>query len=80
MQWYASLPSWLTQPFMSIGHTPIGVAWLLEIALIIVLAWWIAKHVEHGLQHLADRMAAESHGGASAGAYVFSRVARYLVS
>jgi len=79
MHWYDSLPSWLTQPFMTIGHTPISFAWLLGIALIIVLAWWIAKQVEHGLQHVADRMAEESEGGSSAGAYAFSRVARYLV-
>lgn len=79
MQWYESLPDWLTQPFMTIGHTSISVAWLLEIAAIVVLAWWIAKKVEHGLQHVADRMVDTSEPGSSAGVYAFSRVARYFV-
>jgi small-conductance mechanosensitive channel len=79
MQWFESLPDWLMQPFMTIGHTSISVAWLLEIAAIIVLAWWIAKKVEHGLQHVADRMVDTSQPGSSAGVYAFSRVARYFV-
>jgi len=79
MQWFESLPDWLTHPFMTIGHTPVSVAWLLEIAGIVVLAWWIAKKVEHGLQHVADRMVDQSQPGSGAGAYAFSRVARYIV-
>jgi small-conductance mechanosensitive channel len=77
--WFESLPSWLTQPFMMIGHTPISVAWMLEIGAIVVLAWWIAKKVENGLQHVADRMADSDQPGSGAGAYAFSRVARYAV-
>lgn len=77
--WRESIPGWLTQPFMTIGHTPISLAWLLQIAAIIVLAWWVAKKVEHGLQHVADRVVDKSQPGSSAGAYAFSRVARYFV-
>jgi small-conductance mechanosensitive channel len=79
MNWYESLPDWFTEPFIRIGHTPISFAWLVQIAAIIVLAWWVAKKVEHGLQHLADRMVDKSDPGSSAGAYAFSRVARYFV-
>jgi small-conductance mechanosensitive channel len=39
----------------------------------------ISCQVEHGLQRLADRLADESEPGSGAGAYAFSRVARYLI-
>jgi small-conductance mechanosensitive channel len=73
------LPEWLTTPFLTVGDTHISVARLVAVSLIIVLAWWISKQVEHGLQRLADRLADENEPGSGAGAYAFSRVARYLV-
>jgi small-conductance mechanosensitive channel len=73
------LPEWLTEPFLTIGQTEISAARLIALGLIIVLAWWVAKQVEHGLQRLADRLADENEPGSGAGAYAFSRVARYLV-
>ncbi len=76
---FAFLPAWLTQPFLTIGQTNISVARLLALGVIIIFAWWVAKQVEHGLQRLADRLADENEPGSGAGAYAFSRVARYLV-
>jgi small-conductance mechanosensitive channel len=74
-----ALPDWLTQPFLTVGQTQISAARLLALGIIIVLAWWVAKQAEHGLQHLADRLADENEPGSGAGAYAFSRVARYLI-
>ena len=76
---FAFLPAWLTEPFLTIGQTNISVARLLALGVIIIFAWWVAKQVEHGLQRLADRLADENEPGSGAGAYAFSRVARYLV-
>jgi small-conductance mechanosensitive channel len=76
---FQALPDWLTQPFVTVGTTQISLMRLLALGLIIVLAWWLSKQVEHGLQRLADRLADENEPGSGAGAYAFSRVARYLV-
>jgi small-conductance mechanosensitive channel len=76
---FSYLPSWLTEPFITIGQTPISVARLLALAVIVVLAWSVAKQVERGLRRLADRLADENDPGSGASAYAFSRVARYLV-
>jgi small-conductance mechanosensitive channel len=76
---FAILPQWLTEPFLTVGQTHISVARLIAIGVIIVLAWWVAKQTEHWLQRLADRLADENEPGSGAGAYAFSRVARYLV-
>jgi len=76
---FAFLPDWLTMPFLTIGQTHISVARLVAIGVIIVFAWWVSKQVERGLQRLADRLADENEPGSGAGAYAFSRVARYLV-
>jgi small-conductance mechanosensitive channel len=73
------LPDWLTEPFLTLGKTEISLARLIALAVIVILAWWVAKQVEHGLQRLADRLADESEPGSGAGAYAFSRVARYLI-
>ncbi len=73
------LPGWLTEPFLTLGKTEISLARLIALAVIVILAWWVAKQVEHGLQRLADRLADESEPGSGAGAYAFSRVARYLI-
>jgi small-conductance mechanosensitive channel len=73
------LPDWLTHPFLTVGHTPISVSRVLALGFIIVVAWWLSKQVERGLQRLADRLADENEPGSGAGAYAFSRVARYLV-
>ena len=76
---FAFLPGWLTEPFLTIGQTHISAARLIAIGIIVVLAWWLSKQVEHWLQRLADRLADENEPGSGAGAYAFSRVARYLV-
>jgi small-conductance mechanosensitive channel len=76
---FAALPAWLTDPFLTVGDTPISVARLLAVSVILVLAWWVAKQAENGLQRLADRLADSNEPGSGAGAYAFSRVARYLI-
>ena len=75
----ASLPHWLTEPFLKIGQTDISIGRLLGIAVILVLAWWGSTQVERVLQRLANRMADPEDPGSAAGAYAFSRVARYSV-
>ncbi len=76
---FAVLPSWLTDPFLTIGKTDVSLGRLLAIVAIFVLAWWLSKQVERWLHRLADRLAEGSEPGSSAGTYAFSRVARYAV-
>ena len=76
---FAALPSWLIDPFLTIGKTGISLGRLLAIVAILVLAWWLSKLAERGLRRLADRMAEDGEPGSSAGAYAFSRVARYAI-
>jgi small-conductance mechanosensitive channel len=78
-QAFAWLPHWVTQPFMKIGQTDVSVARLLALALILILAWWVSVQVEKGLQRVAHRMADPDRPESVAGAYAFSRVARYLI-
>jgi len=75
----AFLPAWLTEPFMTIGQTEISLGRLLAIALILIVAWWVSTQVERILQRLANRLADPDDPGSTAGAYAFSRVARYSV-
>ena len=70
------LPSWATQPWFTVGQTPVTFTRLMSLLVILALAWWVAKLVEHGLQRLALRL---DEGQQRSGAYAFSRVARYLV-
>lgn len=76
---FAFLPSWLTEPFMTVGKTGVSLGRIIAIVAILVLAWWLSKQVERWMRHLADRMAEGGEQGSSAGAYAFSRVARYAV-
>jgi len=78
-QAFAWLPDWVTQPFAKIGQTDVSVARLLALALILILAWWVAVQVEKGLQRVAQRMADPDKPETAAGAYAFSRLARYLI-
>jgi len=71
-----SLPGWMTQPWFTVGQTPVTFTRLIALLVILALAWWLAKLVEHGLQRLALRL---DEGQQRSGAYAFSRVARYLV-
>jgi small-conductance mechanosensitive channel len=79
MQPLESLPAWLTDPLFSIGQTPVSLARLLALAIIVVMAWWLASQLERGMRRLSDRLADPDEPGSAAGVYAFSRVARYLV-
>jgi small-conductance mechanosensitive channel len=79
MQPLESLPAWLTDPLFSIGQTPVSLARLLALAIIVVMAWWLASQLERGMRRLSDRLADPDEPGSTAGVYAFSRVARYLV-
>ncbi len=76
---FEALPAWLTDPLITIGQTPVSMARLLALAAIVVLAWSAASWLERGLRRLSDRLADPDEPGSAAGAYAFSRVARYLV-
>jgi small-conductance mechanosensitive channel len=74
-----ALPAWLTDPLITIGQTPVSLARLLALAAIVIMAWSAASWLERGLRRLSDRLADPDEPGSAAGAYAFSRVARYLV-
>lgn len=74
-----ALPAWLSDPLLTIGQTPVSLARLLALGAIVVLAWWAASWLERGLRRLSDGLAGPHGPGSAAGAYAFSRVARYLV-
>jgi len=72
-----SLPDWLTQPWFTIGQTPVTFTRLVAILFALAAVWWLSKLIERGLHRLAERL--DAAGAPGSGAYAFSRVARYVV-
>ncbi|MGH8743213.1 MAG: mechanosensitive ion channel family protein, partial [Burkholderiales bacterium] len=64
-----------SNPWFSIGNTPISLQRLLGLLIILILVWWLSSLIERGLRHAAVRGKTLSDSGV----YTLSRIVRYTV-
>lgn len=70
------IPEWMLTPWFHIGNTPIGGGRLFGLVVILVVVWWLASLLEHGIRRVAMR---GERSESEAIVYAWSRIVRYLV-
>lgn len=76
MDWdWSTVYAWVNEPLISIGETPVTVASVFGLVVIMILVWWFASLVEATLR----RVALHGRQATSSTVYAFSRLVRYVV-
>lgn len=71
------LAGWAGEPWFTIGATPISLARLVGVVVILAASWWVASLLERALRRIAQRGTAVNLS--ESGVYALTRVVRYLV-
>ncbi|MGZ8156295.1 MAG: mechanosensitive ion channel family protein [Burkholderiales bacterium] len=77
MSWdWTTVYAWVNTPMITIGKTPITLASVVGLVVIVIFVWWFSSVVERTLRRVALY---GRHPSTSSTVYAFSRLVRYVV-
>jgi hypothetical protein len=68
--------AWINTPWLTLGQTPITLATIVGLVLILIFVWWFSYALEKGLRRAALH---GQQGATSSTVYAFTRLVRYGV-
>jgi small-conductance mechanosensitive channel len=76
MDWdWSTVYEWVNKPLVTLGESPVTLAGVFGLVVIMILVWWLASLVESTLRRVALR----GRHATSSTVYAFSRLVRYVV-